>query len=83
MYNDRKNKNQKKKERKKKLDHGKELLTEALSPTNHKSCFEIMVETLFKKKIHLKKILTFNFRTECFPSDENRERKFCKAEKDI
>ena len=71
------------KRKKKKLDHGKELLTEAFPPTNHKSCFEIMVEILFKKKIHLKKILTFNFRTECFPSDENRERKFCKGEKDI
>ena len=30
----------------------KELLTEASSPTNHKSCFEIMVEILFKKQIH-------------------------------
>ena len=42
----------KKTKKKKKLDHGKEHLTEAFSPTNHKSCFEIMVEILFKKKIH-------------------------------
>lgn len=42
----------KKRKKKKKLDHGKEHLTEAFSPTNHKSCFEIMVEILFKKKIH-------------------------------
>ena len=40
------------KKRKKKLDHGKELLTEAFSPRNRKSCFEIVVEILCKKKIH-------------------------------